>query len=221
MRKFILCIASVAFLSATVPSQAMDISVGATTWYADWKIDDNTEEIETAMLYGPAVSFTFTDRIGLNSVFLLGDFDTDTNVTYRRYDSDTSLSYRLGSYFKVFAGLKYMAYRIEVEGMTMKMDSLGPAAGISLTLPLVYNFFAIANISGMYMSSEFSSSGEDFSSKTYGGNTTVALAYYIAPASVTLNVGYRYQYIKYYGDDMDSKHDIYGVTASATYSFSL
>jgi hypothetical protein len=57
-----------------------------------------------------------------------------------------------------------------------------------------------------------------------GVNTSLSLAYYIEPASTTINLGGRYQYIrtKYEEntDCMDENH-FYGITLSATYSFGI
>ncbi len=247
MKKIFFYIVTVALLSISVPSQAMEMSVGANVWYAKWDMNDGGTEVDPGLLYGPALSIKLSDSFGFNTVFLMGDFEAGSE-SYRRYDSDTSGSYKLNDYFKIFAGLKYMAYRINMEfsdefpytdpitGVTsydeyssevsIDVDSFGPAAGISVVFPLGNSFFVIGNISGMYLWTTFKEDVEGGNSstlkeKTYGANATGAIAYYIAPASVTVSLSGRYQYINYYEDQMDSQHDIYGVTASVIYSFSL
>ncbi len=216
MKKFILALILTALFAVSMQSYAADITVGGTTWYSKWIIDESSD-MDNALLYGPALSFNFSDDFGLNAVFLMGDYDTEYDSTYRRYDADTSLSYRLNGYFKLFAGIKYMGYRVGSDNL----DSYGPACGLSGVLPLIDNFYLLANVSGVYMWSKFTGISENV--KTYGYNTSAAIAYYIAPASVTLSLGGRYQYIEYNMEDYDSKskHKIYGVTASATYTFSF
>jgi hypothetical protein len=60
----------------------------------------------------------------------------------------------------------------------------------------------------------------------YGINSTLSLAYYIAPASTVISLGGRLQYLiadyKNNAIYLDSiKFTIYGVTLTATYTFSL
>jgi len=228
MKKLVLFIAIIAFLSTALPSSAMDISIGATSWYANWSFTPNGgEKIDPGLLYGPALAVKLNDDFGVNSVFLLGDFKTNQAFTYHRYDSDTSLSYRLNNYLKIFGGFKYMDYDYSNQpGNNSSIYSIGPAAGISGVLPMVNDFFILANVSGMYLwtTENETITGSPSSSakiKTWGANATVSLAYYIEPAAVTLSLGGRYQYIDYYNVSPASKHSIYGVTASATYTFSI
>lgn len=229
MKKLVLFLAALAVLAA-VPLRAADISVGATTWYSEWKfVDiDTPETIDPGFLYGPALAVKFNDDFNLNFVFLYGEYDASQpgmSYTYKRYDSDTSLGYRLNEYFKLFAGVKYNAYTTSVMGNDMTFQMYGPAAGLSAVFPLGYDFFILANGSGMYIigkSSMTGSSDRDF--KGYGYNTAASLAYYIAPASVTLSLGGRYQYFDLTPDTSntdDTKMKFYGFTASATYSFSI
>ena len=59
----------------------------------------------------------------------------------------------------------------------------------------------------------------------YGMNSSISMAYYIAPASVTLSLGGRYQYFKTNFEpdpnNSDMDHHFYGITAAATYSFKI
>jgi hypothetical protein len=66
--------------------------------------------------------------------------------------------------------------------------------------------------------------------KQYGINSSLSIAYYIAPASTVISLGGRYQYYKtvYYNIDIDDwgllhdyKDKFYGITLTATYSFSI
>ena len=96
-------------------------------------------------------------------VFLYGTFDTarEDNVIskskskYKRSDSDLALNYRLGDYFKVFIGAKYLSYDITpgaTDKSTFKIQSknidahtsYGTGLGVSATYPLTENIFASA-----------------------------------------------------------------------------
>ena len=214
---------------------AVEISAGATTWYSCWDFEqsNSSTEFDPTFLYGPALSMKFSDDYNLTFVFLFGKFDmseTHSDGTYtrelKRYDSDLALNYRLNSYFKLFAGGKYMAY--EMSDFTHR--AAGPGAGISAVLPLVSNLYLLGNISGLYLWGKHKQENETEGTTTddyteYGMNSNLSLAYYITSASVTLSMGGRYQYLKSdfkdAEDQDDLTHQFYGFTAAATYSFSL
>jgi hypothetical protein len=250
MKKFIFCLTVAVFLSVSVPLRAMDITVGASTWYSWWDMEgkvDNVElEMDPALLYGPALAIKINDNFGFNMIFLYGEFEgeyiADTqsplgkvslSTNTKRYDSDTSITYRLTDYVKVFGGLKYMGYEMKGDGnaliyqppFTVENSAYGPAAGLSFVIPLAQNFYLLANGSGLYL---WGSSKNDQSVNTdascYGFNSTSSIAYYIAPASVTLSIGGRYQYFEWNTDEdngTESDHAFYGITAAATYTFSI
>ena len=103
-------------ISVITPSKvhAVDISVGATTWYAWWGMNHGrgTIDFDPEFLYGPALSVKFNDDFNLTFVYLYGEFDyqwrNEPKSKITRYDSDLALNYRLNDYIKVFAGIKYM-----------------------------------------------------------------------------------------------------------------
>jgi len=249
---------------------ALDITVGASTWYAwgsryedvqDYSIrNNNNYAFDPTLFYGPALSIKFNNDFNLTFVYLYskfnyrenvysdigGDFFVDAKI--KRSDSDLALNYKLHDYFKVFAGAKYMTYKIKlsyddyVEGhcdSQSKHTSIGPGLGISSTYPVTDNIFILGTISGFYLFS----SGEKFednkiydkgvpSSITigyneYGINTTISVAYYIAQISTVISLGARYQYFitDYYDYEPflinSIKNKIYGITLTATYTFSL
>lgn len=244
MKRFLLS-ATVIFIFMSVmwpaTGSAVEMSVGASTWYLWMKTEarDYETTTESTLMYGPALSAKFTDDFNLTFVFLYGKFKDITNsdnvdtldvVTYdmKRYDSDLALNYRLNSYFKLFIGGKYMGYDYKVDGAsgTFKHRSYGPGAGISAVFPISGNFFLIGNAGFLYLwgkQIEFNDEQtQDYMER--GVNTSLSLAYYIEPASTTINLGGRYQYIrtKYEEntDCMDENH-FYGITLSATYSFGI
>lgn len=236
MKKIILLTLTAAFWTGIIlkaDASAMEISAGATTWYSWWDFkserSENDTKFDPAFLYGPALSFKFTDEYNLTFVFLYGEFDMTESGTTReisRSDSDLILNYRLNSYFKIFAGGKYMAYEMP----DFKHRGIGPGAGISAVLPLGSNFYILGNISGLYLWGEHKQEDQTEGTRKdkyneYGMNSSLSLAYYIAPASVTLSLGGRYQYFKSDFESSENQddltHQFYGVTAAATYSFNI
>jgi len=220
-------------------ANAAEISVGATSWYSWWDFDnkdDNSEDqtMGPELLYGPAMSLKFTDDFSLTFVFLYGKFYMEHEEEYvkmrdeiKRLDGDLALNYRLGNFFKIFAGGKYMAYKMSGD---MDHTGYGPGAGISAVIPLIWNIYLLGNISGLYLWGTEHPSDNNTEAKgnlkyhEYGYNSSLSLAYYIAPAAVTLSLGGRYQhFLTNYNDSVtsDLRHKFYGITAAATYSFSL
>jgi len=233
MKKLIFSLfAAALLLTLAVPSSAVDISAGATTWYSWWDFNNdnsqNNNDIDPTLLYGPALSVKLTDRYNLTFVFLYGKFDMEEEggtQEITRMDSDLALNYRLNSYIKLFAGAKYMGY---TQGNDFKHLGAGPGAGISAVIPVGGDFYLLGNASGLYLWGEedqTDGSGNKVTDKynEFGINSSLSIAYYIVPASTTLSIGGRYQYFKttYEDNTDDLTHHFYGITAAATYSFSL
>jgi len=167
----------------------------------------------------------------------------------KRSDSDFALNYRLTDYFKAFAGIKYLGYEVKassdytssniIPSCKSKHDSFGPGLGLSATYPITNNIFILGTLSGFYLFS----AGENFKDNLlydkdrptkmtigyneYGINTNISIAYYIADFSTVISLGFRYQYFitDYYDYEPflinDIKNQIYGITLTATYTFSL
>jgi hypothetical protein len=102
--------------------------------------------------------------------------------------------------------------------------------GLSAAIPIAGDLFLLGNISAMYLWGKFkyynpvtptSSGTEDI--KEYGINSSLSLAYYIAPASTTISLGGRYQYYKgsTSENNWEFKNKLYGITLTATYTFSI
>lgn len=243
MKKLILLTAiSFIWLTALLPLNvsAADITVGATTWYSWWDFDSKTSgkdtEIDPAFLYGPVLSVKFNEEFNLSFVYLYGKFDmteTDSGSSdeytseVKRNDSDLAINYRLNNYFKAFVGAKYMGYTIS-DG-DFGHIGYGPGAGISFVFPLGSDFYILGNMSGLYLwgtEDDESRAATDYNE--YGMNSSLSLAYYIAPASTTISLGGRYQYFQTdydyengEGTSENPEHQFYGVTLAATYSFTI
>ena len=220
--------ASLMLLITLVSMYAADLSVGATAWYTAWDFNSsnnqNNTEFDPTFLYGPALSVKFSDDYNLTFVFLYGKFDMhETNSTNKmsRTDSDLALNYRLNNYFKIFAGAKYMSYKMP----DFNHSSTGPGAGLSVVVPVGGDFFILGNISGLYLWGKDDTKDSTDKFNEYGANSSIAAAYYIASTSTTISLGGRYQYFKTdydgTGNSRDLTHKFYGVTLSANYSFSI
>ena len=263
MKKLLLLAFMAIAIGIIIPSKvyAVDISVGATTWYSWWDpvstSGGSSVEIDPAFLYGPALSVKFNDDFNLTFIFLYGEFDAtmvadgdssggSTKVTSKRRDSDLALNYRLNNYFKLFGGIKYMGYKYSMDifhsgygWFNFKVDhsGFGPGLGISAAYPILDNLFFLASISGIYLwgdeEEKLPWAKEKTEFKEYGMNSSVSIAYYIAPASTVISLGGRFQYYKTaYGDHsgedgdpdddpVDEKNKFYGITLTATYNFSI
>jgi len=266
---FLALIAICISVIAPYKTYGADITVGATTWYAfseqkniqgkgsTGMLGDSIVESDPGFLYGPTLAVRLSNNFNLTFVYLYGNFVTivkdgtgwKSRSKYSRSDSDLALNYRLGDYFKVFAGAKYLAYNIapystdSVSFMIAnkgkdidKHTSLGTGLGLSATYPLTENIFALGTVSGLYLFGKdkigiTNYGGGNYRSANlkyneYGVNTNLSLAYYIAPASTVISLGGRFQYLiadykknEIYLDSI--QFTIYGVTLTATYTFSI
>jgi hypothetical protein len=238
MKKYLLSpLFSLILILILIPSKlyAIDITAGATTWYTWWDMthEGKTQNIDPAFLYGPVLSVKFNDDFNLTFVFLYGNFNVKdgvlsfsvTPIQYskiRRSDMDLALNYRLNDYLKVFAGLKTINFSF---GPNSDHTGAGPGLGLSATFPMSESIFLLATLSGFYFSW---GKQKEYNFKEYGMNSTLSLAYYIAQASTTVSLGGRFQYAKSVYDDGekgiptgDLKQKFYGITLTATYSFSI
>lgn len=211
-------------------TQAADMSIGVTTWYAWWDYDqaDNNNEFDPALMYGPVLSLGFMDRWSISAVLLYGSFeDVNLHIDYERYDSDVALNYRISSYLKVFAGSKYLY--VDVDSGESFHHVISPSLGISLTVPLGQSLFLLGSLSGLYGWGKEEGSlpaGDEFTSdlNEKGFNSTLSLAWYIDSMSTTVSIGGRYQRAwTTYDNELisDATHSFYGLTFGAVYSFGL
>lgn len=249
MKRRIIALCAVLFVLACVPavSMAAMVSVGASTWYTWWDPSDDMLEYDTFLLYGPVLAVKLSQDFSLSTVLLVGNTggevsadsvpdDYDWNLKVRRVDNDTALNYSLGSVFKLFAGCKVMWYRVtynlpdtsayptftQGEEVVTTELCIGPAAGVSATVNPFGNVFLMGNVSGMYLRSKYKDDQEGTSTfMLYGYNAALSVAYYIPAASTVIALGGRYQAAKSSDETHENWERFYGVTLSATYSFSL
>jgi len=203
--------------------------------------------ITFVFLYG---KFEMTEDIPANALFgYWPPVDYHADLKYKRRDSDLAFNYKLNDYFKLFAGIKYLGfqlpYRTFVPGepdADIKHFGYGPGLGVGVTYPIIDNIFLLGNISGIYLWGKEKLSGSNTSANEYsekyneyGINSSLSIAYYIAPASTAISLGGRYQYVRtlYEGTERVENWEfevtklsnisshIYGITLSATYTFSI
>jgi len=235
------------FTFAASSINAAVLSAGASTWYTTWDLPSEAGvEIDPFLLYGPLLSVKLSQDFSLSTVFLYSNFDavspedpaySQPEITFdmTRIDSDTALNYRLTDKLKLITGLKVMWYKMaatypadppampEPQEIESTHYGLGPALGLSLTIPLYGNFFLMGNLSAMYLwTTSTHQELDDEHSHEYGFNAGVSVAYYIAKASVTVMLGGRYQsFTSDEADDDEPWSTFYGVTLGAVYSFKI
>ena len=185
---------------------------------------NDTLKNDPQFFYGPLLSVKFNDDFNLTFVYLYANYDLEYFNEMKRYDSDLALNYRLNDYLKIFAGIKYLGFKLPYSDM--ETYGYGPGLGLSATFPIADNLFLIGTLSGFYLwnKTEYEySGGDDEKDKVYGFNSTLSIAYYIAPASTVISLGGRYQYFKQVPDEggQEFKNKFYGITLSATYSFNI
>jgi hypothetical protein len=221
------------------PASGLEMSVGASTWYAWWEPEDNEGmDLDPALLFGPALSVRLAEDWSISGVFLYGIFKNNAEEggpeDLRRFDSDLSLNYNINRYIKIFAGTKYMGFSWDEGDESGTHWSAGPGIGIGSTIPLSDYLYLLANISYTYTwgkhDQEYSGDGGEFSDSVdlqeRSINTNISLAYYIKSISTSINLGFRYQFFTInYSDEgdyaKDEDHYFYGITLAAVYSFSI
>jgi hypothetical protein len=181
-----------------------------------------------------------------------------TKLDISKWDLDVLLNYAASRYLKFFMGFKYQGYYFDQHYITIRIlpsvtaptalshryfqSGWGPGAGISLNLHLWGPVFLLTNASALYLytSARWDRVWVTHEMQVYhtiGFNGTASLACYIEPASVTVSLGFRYQYLHYIlwdslsndwkydsttgvtpiTDSMNDDH-FYGITLSAVYS---
>jgi hypothetical protein len=229
-----------------------------------YKINNETD-IDPAILYGAALSLKFNERISLSTVFITGEYNitsrgyetgptlgwtqiyADYSQSFRRYDVDSALNYKISDNMKLFGGIKYQLYSFDTfyswgaagyaDG-TIIINGISFALGAGFNWHLGSNFFLLFNLSALYQLNLLDSEGTMYSgalsmplshSEQYhamGANSTLSIAYYLDAISTTLTVGFRYQVVYLFDNgsvefpDFSNEFDhFYGITFSALYTF--
>ena len=191
MRKILFIYLIFIFIGIIIPcrADAVDITVGASTWYAwgsryedvqDYSIRNNNEyAFDPTFFYGPAISVKLNSDFNITFVYLYTRFDYTEDVyddlggTYsveskiKRSDSDFALNYRLMDYLKVFAGIKYLGYEIklsydDIKSETHSSQSKHNSFGPGIGVSCTYPIMDNIFILGTFSGFYLFSTGEDF-----------------------------------------------------------
>lgn len=190
-------------------------------------------------LLGPAVSVKFSEKWSLAAVFTTNvPYDqtgrsqflnaglsasvikNEISIKTQKYDLDTTLSYSLSPYLKIFGGLKYQGYSYSGKGKVIQSSVIisipykysgdsngyGAGAGLGATLPLSDSLYLLGNVSAVYINSRVERLTDSRISKmnffeyynSVGPAGSLSLAYYIPSASVTISLGGKFQMLKFY-----------------------
>ena len=164
MKKYLLMFISIIciYIMTTDKLHAVDITAGATTWYAWMKQYYKTQVLtnskydinnHSTWLYGPALSVKFNDDFNLTFIYLYGKFilsqrlmegdfddDSDCDYNFKRSDLDLAINYRLNDYFKVFSGIKYLSRKIDrigtpptINGYVHDVENKGYGPGLGIS----------------------------------------------------------------------------------------
>jgi hypothetical protein len=175
-----------------------------------------------------------------------------------KWDLDVLLNYALNRHLKIFTGIKAQGYEYNLTNTSINVTTpgvtsvrydvfqsgWGPGIGASLTLNIWGPLYVMTNASVLYLSTNHRLAYPGNYSwasvyHTVGCNVAASLAWYIEPASVTISLGVRYQYMHYMLNDtgtddwfystdgplanynlMNDDH-FYGITLAAIYSLEL
>ncbi|HPA71164.1 MAG TPA: hypothetical protein PKY31_02780 [Spirochaetota bacterium] len=221
-------IITVMVITSAQQAHSATLGIGASGWYTWWqpKPDTKTVEKDSSLMYGPQLLLQFAPQWSVSSVFIFGEFEykeeSSSAMDITRYDSDTTLTYSINSYLRLFGGFKFMGFDYEMGNHY----GYGPGFGVGLVIPTVENLYCAFNISGMYLWAEQEDDGNKMDYTEYGINSSVAMVYMIPSSSVSLSIGGRYFYFQIEPDEIynfyqKEKHHFYGITASAMYMISL
>ena len=226
MKKYLLFAIIAACISIIIPYKAysVEISLGATTceaWIGRALETGDNLVIGPAFLYGPVLAVKFNEYFDITCVYTQGTFSEIPTLHDKMKMRDAQFAFGAGlnDYIKIIAGVRYMGFLFADE----KYIAYGPELGFSATMPIVYKINIIASLTGFYLGGKITDGTLKEGYTEYGINGSLLLSYYIAPASVTVSIGRRLQYIKsdYYKRDTWIKSGFYGNMLTITYSFDI
>jgi hypothetical protein len=217
----LLLAASLLVVVSGAPAHADEtpVTLGVATWFAWMDTGDPGVEIDPFFLYGPSFSMVFSKDLSLSAVGYFGMATAhqaeDTNFgmpkmdyDLTRIDADIALNYKLGGVFKAFLGCKLTSYSMSAtidDGMggtadlSSSVTGIGPALGVTMTMPLSANLFLLGSVSGNYLftSQSTEQTGQPEYSESfhfYGYNATLSLAFFLDSAGKNaLSLGGRLQ----------------------------
>lgn len=203
-------------------------------------------------IFGPMLSFTFNKQWSLSWSFQYGRYDAKAraliyfsgllvpgNIHFKvdKMDSDLLALVTLTKYAKLFFGPRYQGYQYNekfllIKSTPVQYHSLSLGVGAAFTVPLGASFYFLPNISlvGLVGWEEFNPLKISYTldsdariSGALGFNANVDFGYFVVPASVTITLGFRIQYLHYlqkaresYGNDADI---FFGPSLAVVYTY--
>lgn len=152
-------------------------------------------------------------------------------------DSDLLAIVTLTKFAKLFFGPRYQGYRYNEKFLLIKSSpvvyhSISLGVGAAFTVPLGASFYFLPNISlvGLVgweeknpLKISYTLKSDPRISGALGFNANVDFGYFIVPASVTITLGFRVQYLHYlqktrasYGNNADI---FFGPSVAAVYTY--
>lgn len=184
-------------------------------------------------IFGPALSVAFNKTWSLAWNFQYGRYDAKAsaliylggllipgNINFKadKMDSDLLAMVSLSKYVRLFFGPRYQGYRYNekfllIKSSPVKYHSIALGVGAALTVPLGASFYFVPNLSlvGLVGWEEKNLFKVSYTLKSdariagaLGCNGNVDFGYFIAPAGVTITLGFRVQYLHYLKKTRDS-----------------
>jgi hypothetical protein len=190
------------------------MDVGGKFYY--WPV--NNSSISPPISFGGIASFHLSDNLNLTGTYLYGYGNVDKEKFYYIADltdkfcfiADIVFAYKLGKYFYIYSGIKYMSVNLDV---TTQWAS-GPSAGLNVHSPVWKNFFLVGDISFFCLTHggvAYGRPGFDVSlSVNWEWEQLLTLAIGTRYLNVTAQNTDAYRYVN------DFKYTTYGIFASAT-----
>jgi hypothetical protein len=196
-------------------------------------VDNFTYKMGPNAIFGPMLGFTINDRWALSWNFQYGRYVADARAllyfspflipgkihfVVQKMDSDLLALVTLSKYARLFFGPRYQGYRYDEKVMLFKSTpvvyhSIAMGFGCAFTVPIAAGFYFLPNVSmvGLVGWEEknpykisYTLKSEAAIAGAIGVNGQLDFGYYIAPAGVTINLGFRIQYLYYIKKVRDS-----------------
>jgi len=197
-------------------------NVSPRLWYANWNIEDWTND--STLMGGIGISMSFY-KFGFGLSFLAGDFDLgddEYTTSINRTDTDLYLSFKIAEpYFSLSVGHKLINYELKYElyyDEKAKLELTGFGLGCAGAIPIVGNsyFYYIASIiPSMEAVIEYEDYGEKFEQDLSSYNIEFGAGYSINE-KVSISLGWKYQQFDWDEGDDDS---VSGITTMVIFNF--
>lgn len=221
-KKMITGMCLIVLLSPALHADELKVNLGMKAWYSSWEIDGSggeSEESDFSVMVGPSMQLVYGKIFGGMSVMTAVPEYEFSTFDWGRTDIDLLMGLFVHPRISLVGGWKYL------RGSTDESNShsaYGPAFGAS------FNYPVLNQRATLYLNSVLLLLKGDLKSQNLVNGTTVETDFdlwgysfeggvaFALLEKVTLNVGYKYQDIRW----QNAANDIVaGVTLGMTYSF--